>query len=72
MLTCDICGSLNFKTVDSRNEFAGKTYLKRRRECIDCGCRFTTVEINKEEYMKLKEKAKKVDEIAEKALTEWR
>ncbi|MCI5675342.1 MAG: transcriptional regulator NrdR [Ezakiella sp.] len=40
---CNKCGSLNSKVIDSRQSDDGKT-IKRRRECVDCGARFTTFE----------------------------
>ncbi len=40
---CNKCGSLNSKVIDSRQSDDGKT-IKRRRECVNCGARFTTFE----------------------------
>ena len=42
-MTCMYCGSLNSKVVDSRLNEDG-TSIRRRRECEECGKRFTTYE----------------------------
>jgi transcriptional regulator NrdR family protein len=38
---CEYCSSPRTKVVDSR---LSKTLVRRRRECLDCGKRFTTFE----------------------------
>src|SRR5882762_969083 len=40
---CSKCGSLEDKVVDSRSSKDGRS-IRRRRECIQCGARFTTYE----------------------------
>src|SRR3982750_1193980 len=42
-MKCQHCGSLDNKVVESR-EFADKDAIRRRRECLNCGYRFTTYE----------------------------
>lgn len=42
-MKCNNCGSLDSKVIDSRLSDDGKS-IRRRRECIDCGKRFTTYE----------------------------
>ncbi len=42
-MRCTKCGSLEDKVVDSRTSKDG-TSIRRRRECTDCGNRFTTYE----------------------------
>ena len=42
-MRCPFCGSLEDKVVDSRLVKDGKV-IRRRRECLDCGKRFTTYE----------------------------
>lgn len=42
-MKCMFCGSLNSKVVDSRLNEDG-TSIRRRRECVNCGKRFTTYE----------------------------
>lgn len=42
-MKCIYCGSLDSKVVDSRLT-DDKTSIRRRRECIACGKRFTTYE----------------------------
>jgi transcriptional repressor NrdR len=40
---CPFCGHLNDKVVDSRESGAGDA-IRRRRECLECGRRFTSYE----------------------------
>ena len=42
-MKCMYCGSLESKVIDSRQSEDG-TSIRRRRECINCGKRFTTYE----------------------------
>lgn len=42
-MRCPSCGNLESKVVDSRPSEDG-TAIRRRRECLDCGRRFTTYE----------------------------
>lgn len=42
-MKCPFCGDLDSKVVDSRPTDVG-TSIRRRRECIHCGKRFTTYE----------------------------
>ncbi len=42
-MKCIYCGSLDSKVVDSRQNDDG-TSIRRRRECVACGKRFTTYE----------------------------
>lgn len=42
-MRCPICGYLESKVVDSRPTEDG-TSIRRRRECLECGHRFTTYE----------------------------
>ena len=42
-LSCPNCGYLGSAVTDTD---AQKTYVRRRRECKNCGFRFTTVEIS--------------------------
>ena len=41
-MNCPKCGCPYTLVMDSRQQ---KTYNNRRRKCIDCGCRFGTVEV---------------------------
>ena len=43
-MKCPICGHLESKVLDSRPSNEGAS-IRRRRECISCGKRFTTYEI---------------------------
>ena len=43
IMKCMFCGHLESKVVDSRSAEDG-TIIRRRRECLNCGKRFTTYE----------------------------
>jgi transcriptional repressor NrdR len=42
-MRCPFCGSMETKVIDSRLAGEG-SQVRRRRECLDCGDRFTTYE----------------------------
>ena len=42
-MKCPFCGFLESKVIDSRPAEEGTT-IRRRRECVACGKRFTTYE----------------------------
>ncbi|MBO7167110.1 MAG: transcriptional repressor NrdR [Kiritimatiellae bacterium] len=53
-MKCPKCGQDEDKVLDSRSVRDGAT-IRRRRECVGCGCRFTThEEINRDEIMIVK------------------
>ena len=43
-MKCPYCGELESKVIDSRPTEDGEK-IRRRRECLRCGKRFTTYEI---------------------------
>ncbi len=47
--TCDNCGE-ETRVIDSRH---GEHFIRRRRECMACKVRFSTVEITEKEYNRL-------------------
>ena len=47
-MKCPHCGSLDDKVIDSRSLANGEA-IRRRRECLSCGRRFTTYERIEEE-----------------------
>lgn len=50
-LQCIKCQTYNNKVVDSRGVFkavAGREAVRRRRQCLKCGHRFSTLEIHEE------------------------
>lgn len=51
-MKCSKCGRWNDRVTNSRLSLSGVT-VKRRRECMDCGFRFTTHEVHMEQYEKL-------------------
>ena len=53
-MKCPYCGNLGDKVVDSRESKEGEV-IRRRRECLDCGRRFTSYErIDEIPYMVVK------------------
>ena len=42
-MRCLFCGHTESKVIDSRSTEEGTT-IRRRRECLECGKRFTTYE----------------------------
>ena len=42
-MKCPLCGHLDDKVIESRQNISG-TSLRRRRECLACGYRFTSYE----------------------------
>ncbi|MDR3307525.1 MAG: transcriptional regulator NrdR [Coriobacteriales bacterium] len=46
-MRCVSCGALDSKVIDSRPTEDGLS-IRRRRECLECGKRFTTYEVHKE------------------------
>ena len=53
-MKCPFCGHLEDKVVDSRESKEGDS-IRRRRECLECGRRFTTYErVDEIPYMVVK------------------
>ncbi len=53
-MRCPLCGSDNDKVVESRANSTGTT-IRRRRECLSCGYRFTSYEhIEEKQLMVIK------------------
>ncbi len=50
LIPCEFCGNDNVKTIDSRPT-RNDTFIRRRKECTDCGERFSTIEIPTGEKM---------------------
>ena len=62
-MDCPKCNNAHTGVVDSRNE---SNLVNRRRWCADCGHRFSTVEISKDEYkviLKLKEDMQQLEAV---------
>ena len=58
-MKCPFCGFLEDKVVDSREAKDGDA-IRRRRECLDCGRRFTSYErIDEIPYMVVKKDGKR-------------
>ena len=70
-MKCPYCGHLGDKVVDSRESKEGEA-IRRRRECLECGKRFTSYErIDEIPYMVVKKdgsrerfERKKLDKVA--------
>ena len=58
-MSCPFCGHIEDKVVDSREAKDGDS-IRRRRECLDCGRRFTSYErIDEIPYMVVKKDGKR-------------
>lgn len=58
-MRCPFCGHIEDKVVDSREAKDGDS-IRRRRECLDCGRRFTSYErIDEIPYMVVKKDGKR-------------
>lgn len=59
-MKCPFCGKSNIQVKDSRDT-ADENAIRRRRECMDCGGRFTTYErIELQELMVIKKNGERV------------
>jgi len=68
-MTCPFCGHLQDKVVDSRESKEGDA-IRRRRECLSCGRRFTTYErIDEIPYMVVKKDGRREKFDRQKVLT---
>jgi transcriptional regulator NrdR family protein len=64
---CDRCGSRSKITETRIQEMLGREVVRRRRQCYKCYARWTTVEINREQYehmLKLLERFFKIEAMA--------
>jgi transcriptional repressor NrdR len=68
-MKCPFCGNLEDRVVDSREAKAGES-IRRRRECSQCGRRFTTYErIDEIPYMVIKKDGRREKFDRQKVLT---
>jgi len=68
-MICPFCGHLQDKVVDSRESKEGDV-IRRRRECLGCGRRFTTYErIDEVPYMVVKKDGRREKFDRQKVLT---
>ena len=68
-MRCPKCGRLDDKVIDSRGSREGSV-IRRRRECLDCGHRFTTYEeIEHEGLMVIKRDGRREEFSKEKLLS---
>ena len=68
-MKCPFCGHLEDKVVDSRESREGDV-IRRRRECLDCGRRFTSYErIDEIPYMVMKKDGSREKFDRQKLLT---
>ena len=61
-MRCSSCGGHNDKVVDSRETRDGAS-IRRRRECLSCGNRFTTYEEIEHEKLRLKKRNGEYEEF---------
>lgn len=59
-MRCPKCGSFEDKVLETRQSKDG-IVIKRRRECLECGYRFTTYERIEEEIIKVIKKDGKIE-----------
>lgn len=64
-MLCPKCKSGKLKTIDSR--LSGENTTRRRRMCLACKYRFSTMEISVEEYHELKDKESLLAAMLKKA-----
>ena len=58
-MRCPYCGSLDDKVIESRTMASGEA-IRRRRECVSCGYRFTSYEkIDEKPFMVVKSDGKR-------------
>src|SRR5512143_1448131 len=68
-MKCPFCNHLQDKVVDSRESREGEA-IRRRRECAECGRRFTTYErIDEVPYMVVKKDGRREKFDRQKVLT---
>lgn len=60
-MTCNKCGAIESKVVDKRNNKENNT-IRRRRECVVCGNRFTTYERVENSGLLIRKKSKRIEE----------
>ncbi len=60
-MKCPYCGSNNIRVIDSRDTREG--LIKRRRECIDCGKRFSTIETIIKLDLQVKKSSGKIEDF---------
>lgn len=63
-MRCPYCNSRNTNVIDSRPNIA-ETRRTRRCICNECDERFTTIEIYRDEYLRIKAIKRKMERIGE-------
>jgi len=58
-MRCPYCGSENLKTLETRDSLENTT--RRRKECVDCGKRFTTYEYVETVELMVRKKDEKLE-----------
>lgn len=71
-MRCPYCGGLEDKVLESRQNTTG-TVIRRRRECLGCGTRFTSYEKTDERPLMIQKKSGELQEFVieklEKSIT---
>ena len=66
-MRCPTCGAQDDKVIDSRSSRAGAS-IRRRRECVACGGRFTTYEEVYREKLRIKKRDGRYEEFDRRKL----
>ncbi len=66
-MRCPKCGNQDDKVLDSRSAHDGKT-IRRRRECLACGHRFTTFEEIMREELRVVKRDGRLEEFSRQKL----
>ncbi len=66
-MKCPKCGSLEDKVLETRQSKEGAV-IKRRRECLDCGFRFTTYERIEEETIQVIKKDNSIEPFSKEKI----
>ena len=66
-MRCPKCGGVDDKVIDSRSSRDG-LLIRRRRECLKCGARFTTYEEMFREKLRLKKRDGQYEEFDRRKL----
>ena len=66
-MRCPKCSALDDKVIDSRSSRAG-ALIRRRRECLKCGARFTTYEEMSRENLRVKKRDGQYEEFDRRKL----
>lgn len=61
-MICPVCGSNQICVVDSRT-YGIKKFVRRRRKCLKCNERFSTVEVLEDEFKTMEQEVKFAERV---------